>query len=102
MILNEKHKANIIQIIKDNLKIESEVIAYGSRIRGDCHDASDLDIIIKTKSGNPLPKEDFRIITKKFQESNIPIIIDLRDWALVPKYFHKYINEQNELLYRNY
>lgn len=102
MILNEKHKASIIQILKDNLKIESEVIAYGSRIRGDCHDASDLDIIIKSKSGKPLPKEDFRLIAKNFQESNIPIMIDLRDWALVPEYFHKYINEQNELLFKNY
>lgn len=102
MILNEKHKLRIIQILKESLKVESEAIAYGSRIRGDCHDASDLDIVIKTKSGEPLAKEEFNSIIKNFQESNIPIIIDLRDWALVPDYFHKYINEQNELLFKNY
>lgn len=100
MLLNNKHKDKIIQILDSVLDIKCEVMAYGSRVRGDAHDASDLDIIIKSMDGFPIQKSKMKTLALKFQESNIPIIIDLRDWALVPKYFHKYILESFEIFYK--
>jgi len=102
MILDNKYKESIINIFRENLLTESEVLAYGSRVRGDAHEASDLDIIIKAKFDKAIPKYEMKLIIEKFKESNIPIIIDLRDWAIVPEYFQKYIEEMNVLIYKNF
>lgn len=102
MILEDTHKEKLIKIFANYLTTECEVIAYGSRIVGDAHEASDLDLIIKSKNGSPIPKSEFKLISDKIRESSIPIIIDLRDWALVPDYFYKYIEKKNVVFYKNY
>jgi uncharacterized protein len=40
-------------------------------------------------------------VKEKIQESNIPIVVELFDWARMPGNFHKNIEKQHEVLYSN-
>jgi uncharacterized protein len=69
----------------------AEVWAYGSRVNGDCHEASDLDLVVR----NPLaPDEalpDLPDLKDALVESNLPIRVDVVDWARIPAAFRREI-----------
>ncbi len=47
--------------IADNCFITRiEIWAYGSRVNGDSHDASDLDLVIRTLDASPLKNRELR------------------------------------------
>ena len=69
---------------------EAEVWAYGSRIQGRSHDGSDLDLVIRSPSLEPLGAELLDLI-EAFQESNIPFLVQVHDWARLPESFHREI-----------
>lgn len=102
MIISESYKKEIIRILQENLVSECEIWCYGSRVNGDAHEASDFDIIIRSREHKSIPKSEFMILVRKFRESNLPISIDIKDWYLVPEYFHKYIENKKVLLYKNF
>ena len=76
-------------------KIESniEVWAYGSRVGGTSHSASDLDLVIRNCDNLMVPQKDFAGMIEKLKDLNIPILIDLMDWAIIPEGFHEKIEE---------
>jgi uncharacterized protein len=68
-----------------------EVLAYGSRVQGTAHDGSDLDLVLRNPDGTALPSmtlEDFR---EALSESDLPILVDVLDWARIPESFRKEI-----------
>jgi len=68
-----------------------EVLAYGSRVQGTAHDGSDLDLVLRKPDGTALPSmtlEDFR---EALSESDLPILVDVLDWARIPESFRKEI-----------
>ena len=67
-----------------------EVWAYGSRVNGESHDGSDLDLVVRSPSLEPLGIEFIGLI-EAFHESNIPILIQTHDWARLPESFHREI-----------
>jgi predicted nucleotidyltransferase len=77
------------------------VWAYGSRVNGDAHNGSDLDLVVRSKNLTPLPLDSFVELSEKIKYSNIPILVELRDWAMLPESFHKNILRQYEVLYKN-
>ena len=78
-----------------------EVWAYGSRVDGTAHEGSDLDLVIRTPDLQKLPIDIYQDLKEKIQESNIPIIVGLFDWARLPKSFHQNIIALHEVLYSN-
>lgn len=78
-----------------------EVWAFGSRVTGEAHDGSDLDLVIKTPDGKKLAMETFRDLKQKIIQSNIPIIVQLFDWARLPESIHKNIEAGQEILFSN-
>ncbi len=74
---------------------DAEVFAYGSRVNGDAHDASDLDIVIRNPK-NLLQKQTSAIadLRAALSESNLPLLVDVHDWAALPEEFHKNISEK--------
>ena len=68
-----------------------EVWAYGSRVTGSAYEASDLDLVLRAPGLQPLPPGQLGALTASFQESNIPIIVDIHDWALLPEWFRRTI-----------
>ncbi len=69
---------------------QAEVWAYGSRVNGRNHDGSDLDLVLRSPSLEPLGGE-FLDLMEAFRESNIPILVQTHDWAGLPKSFHQEI-----------
>ena len=67
---------------------EVEVWAYGSRVNGQSHDASDLDLVLRGPSLEKIPSLQLADLKEAFTESNIPFFVEARDWARLPESFH--------------
>jgi len=89
--LREKDKNAIIKIAIQTLGNHTEVWAYGSRVKGSSHETSDLDLVIKTPSNDPLLPEQLAKFKLELQESNIPINVQSLDWNAIPENFKKNI-----------
>ena len=100
MILRNKDRERLIAIFK-TATTSFEVWAYGSRVNGDAHDGSDLDLVVRTPDLQKMPVDVFLAIKEKIRESNIPIVVELFDWARLPDTFHKNILAKHEVLYSN-
>lgn len=100
MLLREKDKQTLMQIFS-GLNMPVEVWAYGSRIDGSAHEGSDLDLVIRSMQLTPLPIGAFSELYQKIKDSNIPILIELRDWALLPENFQNNVTQHHEVLFDN-
>ena len=100
MLLREKDKQILLQIFS-SVTLPIEVWAYGSRVNGDAHTGSDLDLVVRSKNLTPLPLDAFVELSEKIKDSNIPILVELRDWAMLPESFHKNILQHYEVLFKN-
>ena len=100
MLLRNKVKERLMAIF-EAIDYSFEVWAFGSRVNGTAHVGSDLDLVIRTEDLHKLPFTLLSNIQETLRESNIPIIIEICDWARLPESFHKNIEAQHELLYSN-
>lgn len=98
MKLRNKDKERLIAIFESST-LPIEVWAYGSRVNGDAHEGSDLDLVLRTPDLKELPIDIFIDLKEKIQESNIPILVELFDWARLPEVFHSNILAKHEVLY---
>ena len=69
----------------------AEVWAYGSRVNGDGHEASDLDLVVRQPADLKQGAEGFWEVKEALVESNLPIRVDVVDWAHIPESFHREI-----------
>lgn len=69
----------------------AEVWAYGSRVNGTAHEGSDLDLVARNPDdpGRPLP--GLWPLREALSESDLPILVDVLDWALIPESFRREI-----------
>ena len=100
MLLRQKDKQTLLQIFSA-VVAPIEVWAYGSRVNGTAHEGSDLDLVVISKDRHKLPTDIFMELKEKITESNIPILVELFDWARLPESFHRNIETQHEVLYSN-
>jgi len=98
MLLREKDKKELVNIFQ-NVETPIEVWAYGSRVNGKAHSGSDLDLVIRKQDLSPLDMNEFGALCEKITDSNIPILVELRDWARLPTSFHKNIEANYEVLF---
>lgn len=99
MLLKSKYKQMLLDIFS-GVSIPIEVWAYGSRVKETAHEGSDLDLVILTPDRKRLPADIFMELKEKIRESNIPILVELFDWARLPQSFHKNIDACHEVLFR--
>lgn len=100
MIIRQKDKDLIITLGKENLKQELKILAYGSRVNGEAHDTSDLDLVLISKNKEKININDFVNFIEALKDSNIPIFVQVLDWNRIPETFHKNILANNEELLR--
>ncbi len=84
MLLRDKDRETLMQIFS-SLNMPVEVWAYGSRVSGTAHDGSDLDLALRTQNLSPIPIDVFMNVKEKIRESNIPILVEVLDWARLTK-----------------
>ena len=69
----------------------AEVWAYGSRVTGTGHTASDLDLVVRNPAQLDKETGGLGTLIEAFSESNLPIRVDLTDWARIPEHFRQEI-----------
>ena len=68
-----------------------EVWAYGSRVNGRSHDASDLDLVLRNVGLEPIPLASLSELINAYEQSTIPILVEIHDGARLPQSFHQEI-----------
>lgn len=96
--LKPEHLDMVTKILADFVP-EFEVWAFGSRVLGKAREYSDLDLVIITDA--PLEKMRYIDIKDAFDDSMLPIRVDVLDWACVNAEFKdiikaKYVVIQNK------
>lgn len=69
----------------------AEVWAYGSRVTGSGHAASDLDLVLRNPQNLLEETAALDGLKEAFTESNLPIRVDIMDWARIPESFRREI-----------
>ena len=69
----------------------AEVWVYGSRVTGSGHEASDLDLVLRNPQNLLEENSVLSDLKEAFVESNLPIRVDIMDWARIPASFHREI-----------
>lgn len=77
----------IVQGVLHSLLPEAEVWAYGSRVNGDYYDTSDLDLVVRQPDDLRRRQVGLGDVKEAFSESNLPILVQLVDWAGIPAAF---------------
>jgi predicted nucleotidyltransferase len=91
MQVSSKQIELISEILRANLKGNYRVFLYGSRIKGNARDNSDLDLAIS--ANNKLKIRDLAFLNEAFMESDLPFIIDIHDYNTFSPKFLDHIQE---------
>ena len=78
---------------------EADVIAYGSRVSGTAHEGSDLDLVVRNRNNPHLPAGNLGVVRDAFSESNLPILVDILDWARLPDGFREEIERTGVVVF---
>jgi uncharacterized protein len=95
--LKPDHLRMLLDILKAHAP-EAEVWAYGSRVKGDGHDGSDLDLVLRNPAGLDQPIKQLAALRGALSESNLPILVDVLDWARLPDHFRREIERQHVIV----
>ena len=95
--LPQDYREQVVSILSRNAP-GLEVWAYGSRVDGSNHDASDLDLVLRTPDLTPVSVNAISRLHDAFDESDLPIIVDIHDWARLPEEHHKEIERNYYVL----
>lgn len=70
--------------------------AYGSRIKGEAHEGSDLDLVVKSFNDK---EKNLYTLKQLLNDSNIPILIDINEFDNLPKSFQKEIEKDYVVIF---
>ena len=87
----ERYKAILLKIIHDKLP-DCKVYLYGSRARGDYQPESDIDLAID--NGKPIGFKVLASLLGEFEETNIPLKVDLIDLNDLDENFKKQVQKE--------
>ena len=75
-----------------------EVWAYGSRVNGQSHNGSDLDLVLRGPQLAEIDTSRLADFIEALQDSTIPFLVEVRDWARLPESFHHEIEREHVAL----
>lgn len=98
LILRPQDLKLLQELLAQHLPADTAVWAYGSRVNGDAYDGSDLDLVLRGAGLRELPSTMLSQLREELTESNLPILVDVHDWARLPASFHERILARYEVL----
>ncbi len=103
-MLNLNLKPDHLRLLLELLNVYApgaEVWAYGSRVNGGGHDGSDLDLVVRNPARLDQPQQKLYLLRDALEESNLPILVDVLDWARLPEDFRREIERQHVIVFGN-
>ena len=91
--LSSRHREILEALLREHLP-GIEVWAYGSRVNGESHDGSDLDLVLRAPGLQEVPIGPLADFTEALHDSTLPFLVEVRDWARLPERFHKEIERE--------
>ena len=88
--LPQQYLDDVLAILKQ-LVPDYEVWAYGSRVTGGAWEASDLDLVVRNPKDLTQTCDKLSELQTAFVNSNLPICVDLMDWARISQSFRDQI-----------
>ena len=94
--LAPEHLAEVCRILREQVP-ECEVRAYGSRVTGRSWRFSDLDLVLVGPQG-AIPWQQVERLKEAFACSDLPIMVDVQDWAGIGEKFRRIILTHHEII----
>jgi predicted nucleotidyltransferase len=90
--MGDDHKGLLLDILRANIP-QLEVWAFGSRAKWTARETSDLDLVLRNPSHpeSPIDLETIGGLKEIFDESDLPFMVDILDWATVSEKFRQVI-----------
>ncbi len=88
--LGERYLDMVRAILSQHVA-DHDVWAYGSRVTGGAFEASDLDLVVRHPADPRQSCAKLFDLRDAFVESNLPIRVDVMDWARIPETFRREI-----------
>lgn len=77
---------------------EAEAWAYGSRVSGGSHPGSDLDLVLRNPCDLRREQGGLHRLSDALSESDLPILVEVHDWARLPESFHREIERAHAVV----
>jgi len=87
-------KPDYLHILRETLQAvvpDCDVWAYGSRVHGHSHDASDLDLVVYQPNAPDQPLATLAELQEALAEGPLPVLVQVMDWARIPESFKEEI-----------
>ena len=95
--LSSRHHEEIEALLHKHIP-GVEVWAYGSRVNGQSHNGSDLDLVLRGQQLAEIDTSRLADLIEALQDSTIPFLVEVRDWARLPESFHREIEREHVVL----
>ena len=95
--LAPQHLASLLALLEQYVP-DSEVWVYGSRVEGRSHAASDIDLVVRNSDDLTQAHPKLWELKDALAESNLPVLVDVMDWARVPEHFRQGMQKSHVVL----
>ena len=95
LLLEQSYHNTVLEILRRHVP-DKAVWAFGSRAGGKARKYSDLDLVII--GSEHIPNDIYNQLVEDFDESELPIRVDLLDWHRIDDHFKPYILEHHVVL----
>ena len=96
ILLKDEYR-NMLFDIFDSYCPKAEIWVYGSRINGNAHEGSDLDLVVKSFNDE---KKSLSELKELISNSNIPFLVDINEYTSLPQNFCSEIDKKYLVFYK--
>ena len=81
------HRAQLLDLLRTHTP-DAQVWAYGSRVTGQAHEGSDLDLVLRNPHDLMQDVAGWRSLQEALQASRLPMLVEVYQWSRLPEAFH--------------
>lgn len=93
LYLAPQHLTQLQALLAVHIPKNIEAWAYGSRVNGTAHEGSDLDVVLRNPADLTLSTDGICELKEALQQSTLPMLVDVHDWAHLPVSFYAEIKK---------
>lgn len=90
LMLEPRHLHTLRTLLAQHVP-QAQVWAYGSRVNGDAHEGSDLDLVLRNPSDLTQDVPGRAELQQALQDSLLPMLVETHAWSHLPASFQRAI-----------